>query len=211
MGMREDREAICAYETTKGLRGITPEDVFIGNGVSEVVSFALLPLIGPGDEVLVPTPSYSLWGNSVHIAGGTPVFYRCDELSDWYPDTEDIRKNITSRTKAIVVINPNNPTGALYPWEILEEIVRIAEEHELLIFADEIYDRLVMDGLEHISIGSLARDLLHHTHILLVPGSGFDWKQPDHFRIVMLPEVEELRMAMRRMGEFLDGYCQKRR
>ena len=109
-------------------------------GVSEVVSFALLPLIGPGDEVLVPTPSYSLWGNSVHIAGGTPVFYRCDELSDWYPDTEDIRKNITSRTKAIVVINPNNPTGALYPREILEEIVRIAEEHELLIFADEIYD-----------------------------------------------------------------------
>ena len=111
----EAREAICAYETTKGLQGITPEDVFIGNGVSEVVSFALLPLIGPGDEVLVPTPSYSLWGNSVHIAGGTPVFYRCDELSDWYPDTEDIRKNITSRTKAIVVINPNNPTGALYP------------------------------------------------------------------------------------------------
>lgn len=333
-GMPKARTAICDYEKSKGIKGITPDDVFIGNGVSEVVSFALLPLLNPGDEVLVPTPSYSLWGNSVYIAGGKPVFYVCDEQSNWYPDIADIRSKITEKTKAIVVINPNNPTGMLYPKEILEEIVEVARESGLLIFADEIYDRLVMDGLKHTSIASLAedlpvvtmnglskshclcgyrcgwmvisgprylteeyrqgivqltsmrlcantlaqivipaaiedmetptsmispggriyeqreatiqelekisglsfvknnsafylfpkldikkfhitddkkfaRDLLHATNILLVPGSGFDWHEPDHFRIVMLPEVDELRDAMRRMGTFLDGYKQK--
>lgn len=332
-GMANARKAICDYETSKGIKGITPDDVFIGNGVSEVVSFALMPLLNSGDEVLVPTPSYSLWGNSVYLAGGKPVFYVCDEKANWYPDIEDIRKKITDKTKAIVVINPNNPTGMLYPVEILEQIVEVAREFGLLVFADEIYDRLVMDGLEHTSLASLAddipiitmnglskshclcgyrcgwmvisgpreltddyrqgivqltsmrlcantlsqiiipaaledmetphsmvrpggriyeqrnatveelskidgisfvknnsafylfpkldvkkfnitndkkfaRDLLHATNILLVPGSGFDWNEPDHFRIVMLPEVDELRAAMRRMGEFLDGYKQ---
>lgn len=332
-GMPKAREAICEYEKTKGIRGITPDDVFIGNGVSEVVSFALMPLLNDGDEVLIPTPSYSIWGNSVYLAGGRPVFYVCDEKSDWYPDIEDIRSKITPKTKAIVVINPNNPTGMLYPKEILEAIVQLAREKGILIFADEIYDRLVMDGLKHISIASLAEDLpvvtmnglskshclcgyrcgwmvisgpreltedykqgiiqltslrlcanalaqivipaaledmetpaamvrpggriyeqreatvrelekidgisfvknnsafyifpkldvkkfnvtddkqfagdlLHATNILLVPGSGFDWHEPDHFRIVMLPEAGVLADAMKRMGKFLDGYKQ---
>lgn len=332
-GMPEARRAICDYEMSKGIKDITPNDVFIGNGVSEVVSFALNPLLNDGDEVLVPTPSYSLWGNSVYLAGGKPIFYVCDEKANWYPDIADIRSKITDRTKAIVVINPNNPTGMLYPREILEEIVEVAREFELLVFADEIYDRLVMDGLVHTSIASLAddipfitmnglskshclcgyrcgwmvisgprhltedyrqgivqltsmrlcantlsqiiipaaledmetphsmivpggriyeqreatvreleringisfvknnsafylfpkldvkkfnitddkkfaRDLLYATNILLVPGSGFDWKEPDHFRIVMLPEAEQLADAMCRMGVFLDGYKQ---
>lgn len=334
-GMPKSREAICEYEKSKGIKGIEPDDVFIGNGVSEVVSFALMPLLDDGDEVLVPTPSYSIWGNSVYLAGGKPVFYVCDEKANWYPDIRDIRSKITSRTKAIVVINPNNPTGMLYPKEILEEIVQVAREAGLLVFADEIYDRLVMDGLKHTSIASLAEDipvitmnglskshclcgyrcgwmvisgpreltedykqgiiqltslrlcantlgqivipaaledmetpvsmvrpggriyeqreatvrelekidgisfvknnsafyvfpkldvkkfnitndkqfasdLLHATNILLVPGSGFDWHEPDHFRIVMLPEADVLGDAVKRMGEFLDGYKQGR-
>ena len=333
-GMPNAREAICEYEKTKGIQGITPDDVFIGNGVSEVVNFALMPLLDDGDEVLVPSPSYSLWGNSVLLAGGDPVFYVCDEQAHWYPDINDIRSKITAKTKAIVIINPNNPTGVLYPEEILQQIVDLAREHGLIIFSDEIYDRLVMDGLQHTSTASLApdipvitmnglskshclcgyrcgwmvisgpreltegyrqgivqltslrlcantlaqlvipaalddmatpasmvapggrifeqreactrelakidglsfvkndaafylfpkldvkkfnitndkvfaRDLLHATNILLVPGSGFDWAQPDHFRIVMLPEAEVLADAMKRMGTFLDGYKQK--
>lgn len=332
-GMPGSREAICEYEKSKGIKGITPDDVFIGNGVSEVVSFALLPLLDSGDEVLVPAPSYSLWGNSVYLAGGKPVFYTCDEKSSWYPDIQDIRSKITSRTKAMVIINPNNPTGMLYPEEILKELAQVAREAGLLLFVDEIYDRLVMDGLKHVSLASLAEDipvvtlnglskshclcgyrcgwmvisgprsltedyrrgiiqltsmrlcanslaqivipaalkdmetpasmvrpggriyeqreatvrelekidglsfvknnsafyifpkldvkkfnitddkvfahdLMHATNILLVPGSGFDWKDPDHFRIVMLPEAQVLGDAIRRMGEFLDGYRQ---
>lgn len=334
-GMRKSREAICEYEKQKGIKGITPDDVFIGNGVSEVVSFALSPLLNDQDEVLVPAPSYSLWGNSVYLAGGKPVFYLCDEQSDWYPDMADIRSKITPKTKALVVINPNNPTGALYPKEILLQLIRIAREFQLLIFVDEIYDRLVMDGLTHTSLASLAedipivtmnglskshclcgyrcgwmvisgprhvteeyrkgivqltsmrlcsntlgqmvipaaladmetpasmvrpggrlyeqreaavkelekidglsfvknsgafyvfpkldvkkfqitddkkfaRDLLYATNILLVPGSGFDWEAPDHFRIVLLPEKEVLSDAVKRIGNFLDSYNQKR-
>ena len=332
-GMPQAREAICAYQKSKGIQGITPDDVFIGNGVSEVVSFALMPLLNPGDEVLVPSPSYSLWGNSVYLASGKPVFYVCDEQAHWYPDIQDIKSKITHKTKAIVLINPNNPTGVLYPEELLLQIAELAREHGLLVFSDEIYDRLVMDGLKHTSFAALApdlpvitmnglskshclcgyrcgwmvisgpreltaeykqgiiqltslrlcsntlaqlvipaalkdmetptsmimpggrifeqreatvselqkinglsfvkndaafyifpkldikkfhitddrkfaRDLLHATNILLVPGSGFDWSTPDHFRIVMLPEAEELRTAIRKMGEFLDGYVQ---
>lgn len=158
-GMPQARQAICDYETSKGIKGITPDDVFIGNGVSEVVSFALTPLLNDGDEVLVPSPSYSLWGNSVYLEDGKPVFYTCDEQANWYPDIQDIRSKITDKTKAIVIINPNNPTGALYPKEVLQQIVELAREHQLIIFSDEIYDRLVMDGLEHVSIASLAPDL----------------------------------------------------
>lgn len=333
-GMPKARQAICDYERSKGIRGITADDVFIGNGVSEVVSFALMPLINEGDEVLVPMPSYPIWGNSVYLAGGKPVFYTCDEKSNWYPDVQDIRSKITPRTKAIVVINPNNPTGVLYPREVLEEVVQVAREAGVMLFADEIYDRLVMDGLQHVSLASLAEDvpvvtmnglskshclcgyrcgwmvisgprlltedyrqgiiqltsmrlcantlaqivvpaalddmetpasmvrpggriyeqreatvkelqkidgisfvknnstfyifpkldvkkfhitddrrfasdLLHATNILIVPGSGFDWHEPDHFRIVMLPQAEVLEDAIRRMGYFLDGYQQK--
>lgn len=334
-GMKKSREAVCEYEMKKGIQGITPDDVFIGNGVSEVVSFALSPLLDDQDEVLVPAPSYSLWGNSVYLAGGKPVFYVCDEQAEWYPDIDDIRKKISGRTKALVVINPNNPTGALYPEEILQKLIEIAREFQLLVFVDEIYDRLVMDGRTHVSLASLAgdipvvtmnglskshclcgyrcgwmvisgprsrteeyrkgivqltsmrlcantlgqmvipaaladmetpaamvrpggriyeqreaavkelekidglsfvknsgafyvfpkldvkkfqitddkkfaRDLLYATNILLVPGSGFDWDEPDHFRIVMLPEKEILADAIRRMGDFLDGYNQKK-
>lgn len=334
-GMKKSREAICEYERKKGIKGITPEDVFIGNGVSEVVSFALPPLLNDNDEVLVPAPSYSLWGNSVYLAGGKPVFYLCDEQSEWYPDMADIRSKITPKTKALVVINPNNPTGALYPEEVLRQLAQIAREFHLILFVDEIYDRLVMDGLTHISLASLAedipvvtmnglskshclcgyrsgwmvisgprhlteeyrkgvvkltsmrlcantlgqmvipaaledmetpaamvrpggriyeqrkatieelkkidglsfvknsgafyifpkldirkfqitddkkfaRDLLYATNILLVPGSGFDWNAPDHFRIVMLPDKEVLSDAVRKIGSFLDGYNQKR-
>jgi len=333
-GMPDAREAICAYHKSKGISGICEDDIFIGNGVSEVVSFATLPLINPGDEVLVPTPSYSLWGNSILIAGGKPVFYVCDERADWQPDINDIRSKITEKTKAIVVINPNNPTGMLYSDEILIKIAEIAREKGLLIFSDEIYDRLVLDGLKHTSIAALspdvpvitmnglskshclcgyrcgwmvisgpreltedyrqgiikltsmrlcanslsqivipaalsdmetpasmvreggriyeqreatvrelskidgisfvknnaafyifpkldvkkfgitsdkvfARDLLHATGILLVPGSGFDWQEPDHFRIVMLPEPKILSEAMAKMGDFLKNYRQK--
>lgn len=334
-GMKKSREAICEYERKKGIKGITPEDVFIGNGVSEVVSFALPPLLNDNDEVLVPAPSYSLWGNSVYLAGGKPVFYLCDERSEWYPDMADIRSKITPKTKALVVINPNNPTGALYPEEVLRQLAQIAREFHLILFVDEIYDRLVMDDLTHISLASLAedipvvtmnglskshclcgyrcgwmvisgprhlteeykkgvvkltsmrlcantlgqmvipaaledmetpaamvrpggriyeqrkatieelkkidglsfvknsgafyifpkldirkfqitddkkfaRDLLYATNILLVPGSGFDWNAPDHFRIVMLPDKEVLSDAVRKIGSFLDGYNQKR-
>lgn len=332
-GMPKAREAICEYEKSKGIRGITPEDVFIGNGVSEVVSFALNPLLDCNDEVLVPSPSYSIWDNSVYLAGGRPVFYTCDEQAGWFPDIRDIRARITERTRAIVVINPNNPTGVLYPEEILREIAEVAREHGLMIFADEIYDRLVMDGRQHVSIAALAPDLpvvtmnglskshclcgyrcgwmvisgpreltedyrqgiiqltslrlcsntlgqmvipaaladmetpssmvapggriyeqrtavvrelekidglsfvknnsafyifprldvkkfgitndkkfagdlLEATGILVIPGSGFDWQQPDHFRIVMLPEAKVLTDAVRRVGNFLDGYRQ---
>ena len=334
-GMKKSREAICEYERKKWIKGITPEDVFIGNGVSEVVSFALPPLLNDNDEVLVPAPSYSLWGNSVYLAGGKPVFYLCDEQSKWYPDMADIRSKITPKTKALVVINPNNPTGALYPEEVLRQLAQIAREFHLILFVDEIYDRLVMDDLTHISLASLAedipvvtmnglskshclcgyrcgwmvisgprhlteeykkgvvkltsmrlcantlgqmvipaaledmetpaamvrpggriyeqrkatieelkkidglsfvknsgafyifpkldirkfqitddkkfaRDLLYATNILLVPGSGFDWNAPDHFRIVMLPDKEVLSDAVRKIGSFLDGYNQKR-
>ena len=333
-GMPDAREAICEYHKSKGLLGISPDDIFIGNGVSEVVNFALMPLLNPGDEVLIPTPSYSLWTNSVILAGAKPVFYICDEAADWQPDIKDIKSKITDKTRAIVIINPNNPTGALYSDEILVKIADIARENGLLIFSDEIYDRLVMDGKKHTSIAALApdipivtmnglskshclcgyrcgwmiisgpreltedykagivkltsmrlcsntlaqavipaaladmdtpasmimpggriyeqreatvkalekieglsfvknsaafylfpkldtkrfnitsdktfaRDLLLATNILLVPGSGFDFKTPDHFRIVMLPRPETLTDAMERMGEFLKNYKQK--
>ena len=332
-GMPQARQAICDYETSKGIKGITPDDVFIGNGVSEVVSFALTPLLNDGDEVLVPSPSYSLWGNSVYLEDGKPVFYTCDEQANWYPDIQDIRSKITDKTKAIVIINPNNPTGALYPKEVLQKIVDLAREHHLIIFSDEIYDRLVMDGKEHISIASLAPDLfcvtfsglskshmiagfrigwmvlsgnkaiakdyiegikmlsnmrlcsnvpaqsvvqtalwgnqsvndylvpggriyeqreyiykaltdipgitaikpqaafymfpkidvkkfniindekfaldlLQDKKILIVQGSGFNWKQPDHFRVVYLPRIEVLKEAVGKISDFLSYYRQ---
>ena len=333
-GMPEAREAIARYERSKGVEGVGAGDVFIGNGVSEVVNFALMPLLNPGDEVLIPTPNYSLWSNTILLAGAKPVYYRCDEQSHWNPDIADLRAKITCKTRALVIINPNNPTGVLYDTEILKQMVQVAREHDLIVFSDEIYDRLVMDGLEHVSTASLAPDLtvitmnglskshslcgyrcgwmvisgprarteeyrsgivqltslrlcsnalaqlvipaaledmetpaamirpggrlyeqrkatvevlaqidgisfvkndaafyifpkldakkfgitndkkfagdlLRATNILVVPGSGFDWPDPDHFRLVMLPQPEVLRDAMTRMGGFLDGYQQK--
>ena len=333
-GMPEARDAIKAYHKSKGICNILDENIFIGNGVSEVVTFAMQSLLDDGDEVLVPSPCYSLWSNSVYLSGGKPVFYVCDEKSEWNPDCNDIISKITSKTRAIVIINPNNPTGAVYSNEVLLKISDIARKNNLMIFSDEIYDRLVMDGIKHTSIASIAsdvpvitmnglskshclcgfrcgwmaisgpttkiklfcdnlikltsmrlcanalsqiviptalkdietplsmiqpggrifeqrratvtelekidsitfvknkaafyifpridckklnitddkkfaHDLLHATNILLVPGSGFDWHEPDHFRIVMLPKTDILKKAIQKMGEFLDVYKQK--
>ena len=158
-GMAAARNVICTYHIGRGLQGIMPNDVFICNGVSEAASMLLNALIGTGDEILLPSPCYSLWSNNAYLCGGKPVFYRCDPANEWNPDIEDIKSKVTDRTKAILVINPNNPTGAVYGKEVLLAIAEIARQHHLVILADEIYDRLVMDGLRHESIGALAPDL----------------------------------------------------
>ncbi|MBS4959985.1 MAG: pyridoxal phosphate-dependent aminotransferase [Clostridiales bacterium] len=332
-GIFSARKAIMQYCQLKGIPNVDINDIYTGNGVSELITMAMQGLLDPGDEVLVPAPDYPLWTASVTLAGGTAVHYICDEQAQWYPDIDDIRSKITSRTKAIVIINPNNPTGALYPKEVLEEIVKIAREYGLIIYADEIYDRLVMDGLRHTSIASLAPDLfvvtfnglskshriagfrcgwmclsgeksyakgyieglnllssmrlcsnvpgqsiiqtalggtqsadelllpggriyeqreyiyqalndipgvsavkpkaafyifpkldakkfhilddekfvldfLKEKKILVTHGGGFHWEQPDHFRIVYLPEIEQLKHACNSLADFLEGYSQ---
>ena len=158
-GMAAAREAILAYHQSRGLQGVTMDDIFICNGVSESVSMLMTALVGTGDEVLVPSPCYSLWSNNTYLGGGKPVHYRCDPGNDWNPDLEDIRSKITPRTKAILVINPNNPTGAVYSKQTLLDIAQIAREHHLLLLADEIYDRLVLEDLPTYSIAALAPDL----------------------------------------------------
>lgn len=332
-GLIAARRAILDYCKSKNIPNVTENDIYTGNGVSELITLSMQGLLNSGDEVLVPSPDYPLWTASVTLAGGTAVHYICDEKSEWYPDIEDMRSKITDKTKGIVVINPNNPTGALYPKEILEQIVQLAREHELILFADEIYDRLVMDGLEHTALASLAPDLmtvsfnglskshliagyrcgwmclcgdkskakgyieginllssmrlcsnvpaqsliptalehlddtkamlqpggriyeqreyiyravndipgltavkpkaafymfpqidverfhirdderfvldfLREKKILFTHGGGFHWEQPDHFRIVYLPCVEDLQTAMEALGDFLGGYTQ---
>lgn len=332
-GLIAARRAILDYCKSKNMPNVTENDIYTGNGVSELITLSMQGLLNSGDEVLVPSPDYPLWTASVTLAGGTAVHYICDEKSEWYPDIEDMRSKITDKTKGIVVINPNNPTGALYPKEILEQIVQLAREHELILFADEIYDRLVMDGLEHTALASLAPDLmtisfnglskshliagyrcgwmclcgdkskakgyieginllssmrlcsnvpaqsliptalehlddtkamlqpggriyeqreyiyravndipgltavkpkaafymfpqidverfhirdderfvldfLREKKILFTHGGGFHWEQPDHFRIVYLPCVEDLQTAMEALGDFLGGYTQ---
>lgn len=159
-GILSAREAIIKYDESKGIMGVRPDDIYTGNGVSELITLSMQGLLDYGDEVLVPAPDYPLWTASVTLAGGTAVHYICDESANWYPDVKDIERKITPRTKGIVIINPNNPTGALYPTELLQEIVKLAEKHDLIIYADEIYDRLVMDGKKHTSIASLAPDCL---------------------------------------------------
>lgn len=333
-GLLSAREAIVKYCQSKGMPNVTVNDVYTGNGVSEMITLSMNGLLNNGDEVLVPAPDYPLWTASVTLAGGTAVHYLCDEQSDWNPDIKDMESKITDKTKAIVVINPNNPTGAVYPKEILEQIVELARKHELILFADEIYDRLVMDEYEHISLASLAPDLmtvsfggLSKSHLLagyrcgwmclcgdksktkgyieginmlssmrlcsnvpaqsviptalehledtkkmLVPGGriyeqreyvyqavkdipgmdvvkpkaafymfpsidtkkfhivddekfvldflrqkkilfthggGFHWEKPDHFRIVYLPCIEDLKYAMGQLGDFLETYKQE--
>lgn len=330
-GMLTAREAICAYHSGQGIAEITAEDIFIGNGVSEVISFALTALLNPNDEVLLPSPCYPLWSNTVRLCGAKCVFYCCDENAGFQPDLADMRKKVTANTRAIVIINPNNPTGAVYEKDVLSAISDLARERGLLIFSDEIYDRLLLDDAKHIPIASLAPDvpvvtmnglskshflcgfrvgwmvlsgpsrltesyrdalialtslrlcagalaqtvipaaladqetpkgtvkvggrfhtqreavtrvldgingisyvknraafylfpklnmtafrfdddrdfakaLLHETHILVVPGSGFEHSDNAHFRIVMLPCAETLADAMIRMENFLDKY-----
>ena len=158
-GLYAAREAIAAYDKTKGIEGVAPDDIYTGNGASELITMSMQALLDYGDEVLVPAPDYPLWTASVTLAGGTAVHYICDEQSSWYPDIDDMRSKITDKTKGIVIINPNNPTGALYPREILEQIAQLARENGLIIFSDEIYDRLLMDGAKHTSIASICPDV----------------------------------------------------
>ena len=333
MGLFSARKAIMQYAQLKHIPNVNINDIYTGNGVSELINLCMSALLDNGDEILIPSPDYPLWTACATLAGGKAVHYICDEESDWYPDIDDIKKKINDRTKAIVIINPNNPTGALYPKEVLEQIVQVAREHQLIIFSDEIYDRLVMDGEKHISIASLAPDLfcitfsglskshmiagfrvgwmilsgnkamakdyieglnmlsnmrlcsnvpgqsivqtalgghqsvedyimpggriyeqrefiykaltdipgisavkpkaafyifpkidtkkfnivndeqfvldlLREKKVLLIHGGGFNWKQPDHFRVVYLPRIEVLKKAANNMAEFLSTYHQ---
>ncbi|WP_394898275.1 pyridoxal phosphate-dependent aminotransferase [Enterococcus gallinarum] len=333
-GIFSARKAIEQYYQLQKFPNVTINDIYTGNGVSELITMCMQGLCNNGDEVLVPMPDYPLWTASISLAGGKPVHYICDEQSDWNPDIEDIRSKITSKTKAIVIINPNNPTGAVYPKKVLQQIVDVARDHDLIIFSDEIYDRLVMDDYVHVPIATLAPDrfvvtlgglskshrvagfrvgwmvlsgdkrnvkdyieglnmlssmrlcsnvlsqqiiqtalggyqssdelllpggriyeqreyiyqalndipglsavkpkaafyifpkidvkrfnikndeqfvldFLHEHHVLLVHGGGFNWQEPDHFRIVYLPNMDDLKATTEKMREFLATYQQK--
>ena len=162
-GMFAARKAIMHYCQAKNIKGVGLDDIYIGNGASELIVMGMQGLLNTGDEVLVPAPDYPLWTAAVTLAGGTPRHYICDEANEWMPDLADMRSKITPNTRAIVVINPNNPTGALYSDEMLKEIIQIAREHQLIIFADEIYDKMLYDGATHTSIASLADDVLFVT------------------------------------------------
>ncbi len=162
-GLFAPRKAVVHYMQEKQVRGVTVDDVFLGNGASELITMSMNGLLNDGDEVLVPAPDYPLWTASVVLSGGTAVHYLCDEQSQWHPDIADIRRKITPRTRAIVIINPNNPTGALYPESVLRDIVEVAREHQLIVFADEIYDKTLFDGETHTSIASLADDVFFVT------------------------------------------------
>jgi alanine-synthesizing transaminase len=159
-GIFAARKAIMHYAQQKKVKGVGLEDIYVGNGVSELIVMAMNALLNPGDEVLVPAPDYPLWTAAVSLSGGTPRHYICDEGAGWLPDLDDIRAKITENTRAIVIINPNNPTGALYPDDLLKEIVEIARQHHLIIYADEVYDKVLYDGVEHTAIGSLSEDVL---------------------------------------------------
>ena len=162
-GLFAARKAIMHYSQQKGIKGVTIEDIFIGNGASELIVMAMQGLLNTGDEVLVPAPDYPLWTAAVTLAGGTPRHYVCDEANEWMPDLADMRAKITPNTRAIVIINPNNPTGGLYSDELLRDIIQLAREHNLIIFADEIYDKVLYDGVTHTSIASMADDVLFAT------------------------------------------------
>lgn len=332
-GIWAARKAIMQYSQIKNLPNVTMSDIFTGNGVSELINLCLQALLDSGDEVLIPSPDYPLWTACTNLSGGKAVHYICDEQSDWYPDIDDIESKVTDKTKAIVIINPNNPTGAVYPIDLLLKIADIARRHNLVIFSDEIYDRLCMDGIQHTSIASLAPDLfcvtfsglskshmiagfrigwmclsgpkdhakdfmegikmlssmrlcsnvpaqsivqtalwgyqsvneyvkpdgritrqrdyiykalndipgiscvkpkaafyafpkidtkmfniyndekwaldfLKNKRVLIVPGSGFNWKEPDHFRVVYLPRIEVLSKAAGKIADFLSTYQQ---
>ncbi|MDO4231571.1 MAG: pyridoxal phosphate-dependent aminotransferase [Lautropia sp.] len=159
-GLFSARKAVMHYTQLKNIRGVGLDDIFIGNGVSELIVMTMNGLLDNGDEVLVPTPDYPLWTAAVSLSGGRAEHYLCDENNGWLPDPDDIRARITERTRAIVIINPNNPTGALYPVDLLRELIEIARQHQLIIFADEIYDKILYDGAQHTSIASLADDVL---------------------------------------------------
>jgi len=330
-GIFAARKAVMHYTQQQGIKGVTLDDVYLGNGASELIAMATNALLNEGDELLLPSPDYPLWTASAALSGGTPVHYMCDESNGWMPDLDDIRRKITPATKGIVVINPNNPTGALYSDELLKAIVALAREHGLVILADEVYDKVLYDGVKHTAIASLSEDvltltfnslsksyrscgyragwvvvsgdkkaasdyiegltmlsnmrlcanvpgqwaiqtalggyqsineliqpggrlrrqrdlayelitaipgvtcakpqaalymfprldpkiypiqddrqffleLLQETRVMLVQGTGFNWPQPDHFRIVFLPHEDDLREAIGRIARFLDHY-----
>lgn len=330
-GLFAARKAIMQYAQTKSIAGVQLDDIITGNGVSELIVMSMQALLDSGDEVLVPAPDYPLWTAAVSLASGTPRHYLCDEASGWLPALDDLERKVSERTKALVIINPNNPTGAVYPDAMLKALVDFARRHGLIIFADEIYDKMIYDGLSHTSIASLADDLLFITfnglsknyracgyragwmiisgnkrvasdyieglnmlatmrlcanvpaqfaiqtalggrqsindlinpggrlyrqrelawslltqipgvscvkpqaalylfpkldrrmypitddqqfilelleeqHVLVVQGTGFNWPDPDHLRIVFLPNADDLHDAVGRFGRFLDGY-----
>jgi len=330
-GMKQARQAILDYQLNKGFKNIDIDDIFLTNGVSEAANIVISSVLGEGDEILLPSPCYSLWSNNAYLTGAKPVFYHCNSETDWNPDIEDIKNKITSRTKALLIINPNNPTGSVYSKEVLLQIGEIAKENHLLLLADEIYDRLVMDDIKHESIAALFPELpcitfnglskshiicgfrcgwlvlsgnkeelieirdaimkltamrlcsntltqliipsalkdelstkkmlvnggrlyeqrkacidelnkidgvsvienkaafyifpkidkekfdfeddydfcmkfLQEKHILVIPGSGFDWHKDLRFRIVMLPEPNKLAKAMKELSNFLDNH-----
>jgi alanine-synthesizing transaminase len=162
-GLFAPRKAVVHYSQEKGIKGVSVDDVYLGNGASELIQMAISALVNDGDEILIPAPDFPLYTAVVGLSGGKPVHYICDEQSDWMPDLADMRAKITPRTKAIMVCNPNNPTGALYPESVLREIIEIARQHELVILADEIYDKTLYDGNTHTSMASLADDVLFVT------------------------------------------------
>ena len=162
-GLFTAREAIAWYAREKGIKGVDVDDVIVGNGVSELIVMAMQGLLNNGDEVLLPAPDYPLWTAAVTLAGGRPRHYRCDEGAGWLPDLADMRAKINSNTRAIVLINPNNPTGALYPVDLLRDVIDLARRHDLVVYSDEIYDKILYDGLEHTSVASLADDVLFVT------------------------------------------------
>jgi alanine-synthesizing transaminase len=333
-GLFAARKAIMQQCQLKGIEGVEIDDIYVGNGVSEMIMMAMQGLLNDGDEMLVPSPDYPLWTAAVILSGGTPVHYICDEASDWNPDLKDMESKITSRTRGIVVINPNNPTGAVYPREVLLKIVEMAEKHDLILFADEIYDQILYDDAKHVPLSSLSEDIVFVTFnglskshripgmragwmivsgkkavarsymiegldvlsnmrmcgnmtgqlavqtalggyqslkqlishggrlyeqrnaayecfraipgitcvkpmgalylfpkidvkryaihddqkflldfllekkVLMVQGTGFNWPAPDHFRVVFLPSVEEIRSVAERLADFLEGYRQ---
>ena len=159
-GLFSARKAVMQYYQSQGVKNIEIDDVFIGNGVSELIALVMTALLNPNDEILIPSPDYPLWTTSVSLAGGTPVHYVCDEESDWNPDLKDIELKITKKTRGIVLINPNNPTGAVYEKDVVEGIVRLAEKHKLIVFADEIYDKILYDGATHHSTAGMSEETL---------------------------------------------------
>lgn len=159
-GLFSARKAVMHETQRLGIKGVEIEDIYLGNGVSELIVMAMQALLNNGDEVLIPAPDYPLWTAAVSLSGGKPVHYVCDEGADWFPDIEDIKSKVNERTKALVVINPNNPTGAVYSRELLEQLVEIAREHSLILFADEIYDKILYDDAKHVPLASLCDDLL---------------------------------------------------
>ncbi|MCK7544227.1 pyridoxal phosphate-dependent aminotransferase [Marinobacter bryozoorum] len=162
-GLFSARKAVMHYCQERGIDKVDIDDIYLGNGVSELIVMSMQALLNTGDEVLVPAPDYPLWTAAVTLSSGKAVHYRCDEQQDWFPDLDDMRRKITNRTKAIVLINPNNPTGAVYPPELLEEVIELARQHNLIILSDEIYDKILYDGVEHVSTASLADDVLFFT------------------------------------------------